>query len=97
MKLAALLFTAIALDALTFAAVTSLPGLLAYEQNPVTRTLAGHLGIDGYVLVKLAAGALAALLLVRAGARARTLAAVVALVILVGAASNVWALVQLGA
>lgn len=94
MKLAACLFAVVALDALTFAAVASLPGVLAYEQNPVTRTLAVTLGVGGFVALKLGAGAVAALLLVGAR-RWRVVGAVAVGLILVGAASNVWALHEL--
>lgn len=95
MKLGAVLFAAVALDALTFASVAALPGVLAYEQNPMTRSLVGLLGMGGFVWAKLAVAGIAAVLIVRARGRVRVVAGVVALVIFVGAGSNLLAIHEL--
>ncbi len=95
MKLAALLFTVVALDALTFAAAASL-GLVAYERNPMTRLIVGAVGIGGFVGLKLGAGGVGALLMVGSKRRfVRAVAVLVVTAVAIGAASNVVALRQL--
>ncbi len=96
MRLAAALYTAVALDAITFAAVASVPGVIAYELNPLTRAIVGAVGLAAFTVVKLTGGAVAALLLLRPQRPAvRHIAAVIAALVTVGAASNLLGLSQL--
>ena len=92
----AALVTAVILDAVSFAAAASL-GLAAYEVNPLTRAVVELIGVPGFVALKVALALVAALLCFRVrNNRLRFAAAVVTLIIAVGAVSNFVAIEQIG-
>jgi len=85
-----------ALDAVTFATLAALPGVMGAERNPLTVALVSALGLSGYVTAKIALAGFAALLSVRVS-RYRALLLTAVVVGWIGAASNLWASAQLAA
>ena len=96
MRLAAALITVVILDAVSFAAVASLPGVVAYELNPITRAIVGAVGVGGFVALKIGLALVTGLLVFRVqGNRLRLLVAIVTIIVAIGAVSNFIAIDQL--
>ena len=98
MRLAAALITVVILDAVSFAAaVASLPGVVAYELNPITRAIVGAVGVGGFVALKIGLALVTGVLVFLVqGNRLRLLVAIVTIIVAIGAVSNFIAIDQIG-